>query len=180
MRAVYTIGHSTRSLDEFVALLAGPPVAGIADVRRFPSSRRHPHFGGPALAGALAERGIEYRHFLGLGGFRLPRSGSPHITWKVAAFRGYADYMETEEFAESLRGLEGWATKAAVALMCAEADPSHCHRQLIADALTRDGFAVWHILEPGRTPRHTLTLGVRVENGRLIYDGGAALDLPGV
>jgi uncharacterized protein (DUF488 family) len=180
MRSVYTIGHSNRSPEAFRTLLAGPSVTGVADVRRFPSSRRLPHFEGPALARELAARGIEYRHFPALGGFRLRRADSRHVAWKNDAFRGYADYMETDEFEESLRALEAWAHQATVAVMCAEADARHCHRQLIADALVRDGFAVRHIVEAGRIDTHTLTPGVRLQSGRLIYDAGAALGLPGL
>jgi uncharacterized protein (DUF488 family) len=179
---LFTIGHSTRGLEEFLALLAASGVGRLADVRRFPGSRRHPHFAREALAVALATRGIAYRHFPGLGGRRRARRDSPHLAWEVEGFRGYADHMEGAEFGASLAELEAWAAEepaAAVCVMCAEAHPSQCHRRLLADALVRDGFRVVHILAPGRSAEHALTPFARREGPRIVYDGGTLPLEPG-
>jgi len=169
---IYTIGHSTRTFDEFTELLRAAGVRAVADVRRFPASRRHPHFAKDALAAALAEEGIAYQHFPDLGGFRGRRTDSPHTAWRNEMFRSYADHMESPAFAQALDGLEAWAGEIAVAVMCAEAVPFRCHRQLLADALIRDGFEVIDILGPGSVQRRTMTPFARVEGGRIIYDGG--------
>jgi uncharacterized protein (DUF488 family) len=146
-------------------------------VRRFPASRRHPHFASTYLAPALNAHDISYRHFEALGGRRSVRKDSRHGAWRVAGFRGYADHMETPEFQEGLNALMCWARDEATAIMCAEALPFRCHRQLLADALSVHGFQVLHILGPGRTQPHRLPPFARIEGNQLIYDAGI-LDLP--
>jgi uncharacterized protein (DUF488 family) len=168
---MWTIGHSTRSLRELIALLGEHRVARLADVRRIPRSRRHPHFDAEALARDLPAAGIAYVHASGLGGFRTPRADSVNTAWRTPAFRGYADYMQTPEFATHLDALVLAAATVPTAVMCAEALPSRCHRALLADALLVRGLEVRHILGPGRVETHTLTPDARVLDGRLSYPG---------
>ena len=150
-RTVYTIGHSTRTLEQFVALLREHGVELLVDVRRFPGSRRHPQFGAEALAAGLAAAGIGYRHAEALGGRRTSESGaaSPNGAWRNAAFRAYADYMATDAFRAALDELIADAGRGTVAVMCAEAVPWRCHRRLITDALIARGVAVADIVGPG-------------------------------
>ncbi len=166
---VFTVGHSSRALEEFIALLRAHGVEQVVDVRRFPASRRHPHFNGPALAAALAAVGMGYRHLPELGGRRAPRPDSIHTAWKDAGFRGYADHMETPAFEAALEAVVREAVQVQIALMCAEALPWRCHRRLIADALLVRGIPVEHILDFRRRERHRLTPWARVEGTRLIY-----------
>ena len=168
---IYTIGHSTRSFDELVALLRAHGVTQLADVRTVPKSRRHPHFSQDALVRALPDAGVSYRHFPGLGGLRKPRPDSRNTAWHHSAFRGYADHMETPAFVQSLDELIAWAGGGATAVMCAEAVWWQCHRQLIADALLVRGDEVRHIMTAGAAPPHKLTAFARVEYGRLSYPG---------
>jgi uncharacterized protein (DUF488 family) len=167
---LFTVGHSTRALDDFLALLAEQGVRLLVDVRRFPSSRRHPHFSGPALAAALQAKGIAYRHEPDLGGRRAPRPDSVNLGWRNEGFRGYADHMADPAFGAALARLR--AEPGPVAVMCAEAVPWRCHRQLIADALVARGIDVRHILGPGRAEEHRLTPGARIEpGGGVAYPG---------
>lgn len=146
----------------------------LTDVRRFPASRRHPQFSRDALAASLTENGIRYVHEPDLGGRRAARPGSPHTAWRVEAFRGYADHMETPEFKAALDRLIGRAARETVAILCAEAVPWRCHRRLISDALVAHGLTVLHILGPGRTEPHELDPNARVFPGcRLLYAGPA-------
>jgi uncharacterized protein (DUF488 family) len=168
---MWTIGHSTRSLAELVALLREHHVTRLVDVRRLPHSKRHPQFDAAALARDLPAAGIDYRHFPSLGGFRRPREDSVNTAWRTPAFRGYADYMLTTEFAAHLEALRTESTTAPTAIMCAEALPARCHRSLLADALLVRGVAVRHILGPARAAAHTLTPEARVIDGRLSYPG---------
>ena len=175
MAVVHTVGHSTRSAEELLALLAGHEIGGLVDVRRFPASRRHPQFSRDALEAALAAAGIAYRHEPDLGGRRTPSPTSPHTSWRVAAFRGYADHMETPEFAAALARLIGLAEGQRVAILCAEAVPWRCHRRLIADALVARGLEVRHVIGRGAASPHALDANARVlAGGRLLYDGGGA------
>jgi uncharacterized protein (DUF488 family) len=175
---IYTIGHSTRSADEFLELLNAHRIARLADVRTAPGSRRHPQFGREPLAGSLQAAGIAYRHFPGLGGLRKPRKDSWNTAWLNAGFRGYADYMETSAFAQALGDLIEWANGSLadpgaprVAVMCAEAVWWRCHRQLIADALVARGIPVAHILGPGPPTVHNLTSFARVDGPIVRYPG---------
>jgi uncharacterized protein (DUF488 family) len=166
----YTIGHSTRGIEEFVALLRENGVGLLVDVRRFPVSRRYPHFTADALAASLAAAGIAYQHERDLGGHREPRPGSPHTALRAAAFRGYADHMGTPVFRDALARLQVKAASEPTAVMCAEADPQRCHRQLLADALVARGARVLHILGPGRLEAHVLHPAARVSpDGAVVY-----------
>jgi uncharacterized protein (DUF488 family) len=166
---IHTVGHSTLERDELVALLRTHGVDAIADVRRFPGSRRLPHFNAEALRVALPADGIAYDHFEELGGRRSRVPGSPNAGWDNAAFQGYADHMASEEFARGLERLEAWAAQRRVALMCAEAPWWRCHRRLLADALVVRDVPVRHILGPDRAAEHELTEFAEVEGGRLTY-----------
>jgi uncharacterized protein (DUF488 family) len=169
--ALFTIGHSTRSLDELVGLLREHDVTLLADVRTAPGSRRMPHFTKAALATALPVRGIEYAHLLELGGLRRPRPDSPNAGWRNESFRGYADHMADVDFAAGVERLVGWSRDRDVAVMCAEAVPWRCHRSLIADALLVRGVGVTHVIGPARTQPATLTPFARVDDGRITYPG---------
>lgn len=167
---VITIGHSTRSLGEFLDLLRVAGVSVLVDVRIAPGSRRHPQFGKDALAAALAAAGIRYVHAPDLGGRRQGRADSPHVGWRNASFRAYADHMESPAFQEAIASVIATARSQTVALMCAEAVPWRCHRQLIADALVAHGLEVVHVIGPGESRPHALTPFARLEDGRIIYD----------
>jgi uncharacterized protein (DUF488 family) len=143
---VLTVGHSTRSAEELVAMLRAHGATVLVDVRRFPASRRYPHFNGPVLARALAAQAVGYVHEVDLGGHREPRPASVNLGWGVAAFRGYADHMETPAFQAALQRVIDLAAAGRPVVMCAEADPSRCHRQLLADALLARGIEVQHVL----------------------------------
>jgi uncharacterized protein (DUF488 family) len=175
---IFTIGHSTRALEDFLSLLKREGVTHLADVRAFPFSRRYPHFNGEQLAPALEQAGIGYSHWPGLGGRRKTRADSPNTAWRTASFRGYADYMDTPAFREQLNELKSVAAAGPTAIMCAEAVPWRCHRSLISDALTAQGVEVMHILDAGASP-HKLTSFARVENGTVRYDGVHEPDLFG-
>lgn len=144
---VFTIGHSTRTLVRFIELLRGAGVHGVLDVRRKPVSRRHPHFSRDRLAAALTAADIAYAHAEALGGHREPRADSHNLALRNAAFRGYADHMQTDAFASAVEELLHLAAERPTAVMCAEADPSNCHRSLLADALVARSIRVHHILE---------------------------------
>lgn len=166
---IWTIGHSTRSLEEFVGLLRSYDVEAIADVRSFPGSRKYPHFGREPLADALRQRGIAYAWHQALGGRRRPRPDSPHTVWRNASFRGYADYMDTPEFHEAVTVLLDQARERRTALMCAEAVWWRCHRSMIADYLCTQGIEVRHILDEGQLKPHPMTGPARIVAGRLTY-----------
>ena len=170
---LYTIGHSTRSLDELVALLRSAGVSILADIRTIPRSRRNPQFERDKLRAALRSRRIRYIHLPALGGLRHARPDSPNTGWRNASFRGYADYMLTDGFEGGLGELRALAARGTVALMCAEAVPWRCHRSLVADALTARGAEVEHITGSGRPRPHRLTPFARVEGARVTYPGGA-------
>ncbi len=156
---ILTVGHSTHPAERLVRLLGAHGVELVADVRRFPGSRRHPQFNADALASTLADAGIAYER-LGdeLGGRRRPRPGSRHTGWRVEAFRGYADHMETDQFAAGLERLEGLGRERRTAIMCAEGEWRRCHRRLISDALAARGWRVLHIRPDGRTEEHQPTV----------------------
>jgi uncharacterized protein (DUF488 family) len=176
-RRAFTIGHSTHALDAFCGLLERHGVRRVADVRRFPGSRRHPQFGADALAAGLAARGIGYAHLAALGGRRSVAPGSRNGGWENAAFRGYADHMATASFAAGLAELEALAAAEPTAVMCAEALWWQCHRRLVADALLARGWAVDHIGPDGRVAAHELTAFAVVADGSLTYPA-AQLRLP--
>jgi uncharacterized protein (DUF488 family) len=172
MLTVYTIGHSTRGLEEFIGLLGAHGVGSLVDVRHFPGSRRFPHFSGESLAAALPGRGIAYFHLPELGGRRRPAADSPNTAWRNGAFRGYADYMGTAEFGaglERLLEIAGGAATAPAAMMCAEAVWWRCHRGLIADVLKSRGHTVLHIEGMGPPKPHPYTSAARIVDGALSY-----------
>jgi uncharacterized protein (DUF488 family) len=166
---VYTVGHSTRSADEFVALVKAHAVTVLADVRTVRRSRHNPQFNGDALAAALSANAIRYAPFPGLGGFRKTTPDSPNGGWRNLSFRGYADYMQSAAFAEQLDALTALTREATVALMCAEAVPWRCHRSLIADALLVRGFDVREIASETKTTPHKLTPFARVDGTAIRY-----------
>lgn len=171
---IFTLGHSIRPIEELVALLREQAVELVLDVRRFPGSRRYPQYGQDALAAALAAAGISYRHEPDLGGRRSAVPDSPNTLWRNAQFRGYADHLATPPARAALDRLSAEAATHRMALLCAEAVPWRCHRQLIADALVARGIEVLHILAPGRAERHSINPGARVEpGGRIVYPAPA-------
>ncbi len=168
---ILTIGHSTRPVAEFVGLLLAHGVRRLVDVRTVPRSRHNPQFNRETLPALLAENGIGYCHMPGLGGLRRPRVDSPNRGWRNASFRGFADYMQTDEFAENVGTLLEMGKVERIAVMCAEAVPWRCHRSLIADALLARGAMVAHIMGKAAPVRHTLTPFARLEGGTLLYPG---------
>jgi uncharacterized protein (DUF488 family) len=171
---IFTIGHSTRTLEHLIAALAAAQIDCVADVRRFPRSRRHPQFNLESLAQALPEAGIAYRHFEALGGRRgggaAALAASPNTLWREAPFRNYADYAETAEFHAAFDSLRALASERRVAVMCAEAVWWRCHRRIIADYLLAGGAEVVHILDKGKLEPARLTEGAQARaDGTILY-----------
>lgn len=164
-----TIGHSTLPAAAFLAMLTAQRVELVADVRRFPVSRRYPQFNRQALAEMLASHGFAYLHFAELGGRREPKPDSPNTAWREAGFRGYADYMEAAEFSRGIARLLEAARPRSTAIMCAEKSWRNCHRGLIADHLRASGIEVIHILDAATTESHPWTAPARLIGGRLTY-----------
>jgi uncharacterized protein (DUF488 family) len=171
MMKIWTVGHSTRSGEEFVQILRAHEVEVLVDVRTYPGSRRYPQFNKAELADSLNKNRIEYKHEPRLGGRRTPRPDSHNTAWRNAQFRGYADHMETEEFKNGVRELLELASSKRVAVMCAEAVWWRCHRSLIADYLKAAGHEVIHIIDEQKTEEHPFTSAARVIDGRLSYRG---------
>ena len=169
MHVIYTIGHSTRSREEFLAILKVHAIKLIADVRTIPKSRRNPQYDGNAIAMSLSENGIDYEHIQKLGGLRRPKRGSPNMGWENDSFRGFADYMQTADFKEGLEALIAVARKKKTAIMCAEAVPWRCHRSLIGDALLVRGITVIDIMSSSSTKDHTLTPWAKVIGTDITY-----------
>jgi uncharacterized protein (DUF488 family) len=166
---ILTVGHSTRPLEEFLALLVGHGVTQLVDIRSIPRSRHNPQYDRTRLPRSLEDLGIHYVHMPGLGGRRRARPDSINTAWRNASFRGYADYLQTPEFAESLDALLRLAAVAPTAIMCAEAVPWRCHRSLVSDALLARGARVEEIVNPAATRPHTLTPWAKVEGARVTY-----------
>ena len=166
---IWTLGHSSLSIEDFLERLECYEIAAIADVRRFPGSRRQPQYSRDAFARSLSEHGIVYRWFEALGGRRRPSPDSPNSAWRNTSFRGYADYMATEEFRQAFEQLLGFAREQRTALMCAEVLWWRCHRALVSDLLRVRGVQVIHILDLGKTIEHPFTSPARVLQGRLTY-----------
>src|SRR5687768_11439410 len=166
---IWTIGHSTLPLQVFLDLLAGYSIQALADVRRFPGSKRHPHFAHDALSACLEAEGITYRWLPALGGRRRPRPDSPNTAWRNASFRGYADHLGSAEFAGGLDELLELSAKLRTTMMCAEAVWWRCHRALIADVLRVRGIEVLHILDATHCALHPYTSPARIVDGRLSY-----------
>ena len=171
MRAIFTIGHSTRPIDEFLELLRTNGVEQLVDIRTVPRSRRNPQFDRDSLPATLGHAAIAYVHMPELGGLRHPRADSPNSAWRNDSFRGYADYMQTPEFASAIEKLIEIAGAKPTAIMCAEAVPWRCHRSLVADALTARGIPVEDIISGARRQVHKLTPFARVEGPRIWYPG---------
>lgn len=169
--SVWTIGHSTRPIDEFVAALESFSIGTLVDVRTHPGSRRYPQFNKPNLAASLAGVEIEYRHSPDLGGRRRAKPDSVNMAWRNEMFRGYADHMETEEFREGANRLVELASESRTAIMCAEAVWWKCHRSLIGDYLKAKGVTVLHIVGEGKAEEHPFTSAARIVNGELSYRG---------
>lgn len=176
MNPVFTVGHSNHPLEKFLHILRSHAIATVADVRRFPVSRKWPHFDAAALAASLSEAGVAYAPMTDLGGRRKPRGDSPHTAWRVEAFRGYADFMDTPEFRSSLDRLVALTQSAPTAVMCAEALPWRCHRSLLADALLARGIPVREIFNDREARDRRLPGFARLDGERVIYDVGE-LDL---
>ena len=169
-KSIWTIGHSTRTLDGFIAMLKSFEIELVADIRSFPGSRRYPHFNKEALIISLPENNIEYTHLVKLGGRKKPHNDSHNTGWRVAAFRGYADYMETENFNDGINNLEFLGTKKRVAYMCSEAVWWRCHRSLVSDYLKFNGWTVMHIMGLGKAEEHPYTKPAIIEGDKLLYN----------
>jgi len=166
---LWTIGHSTRTWETFVAMLDEARIEVLADVRRYPGSRRHPQFAAPAMAQSLPAAGIEFVPMPDLGGRRAPRKDSPNTAWRNMHFRGYADYMDTDEYRDASDRLVTLAARRRTAVMCAEAMWWQCHRSLIADDFKAHGWTVVHLMQPGRSQEHPYTGAARIVDGKLDY-----------
>ena len=166
---IFTIGHSTRSVEDFLQLLKECNISQVVDIRTIPRSRHNPQYNIEALPHTLSQAGISYRHMAGLGGLRHAHRDSPNPGWRNASFRGFADYMQTAEFKENVQVLIDLAGKEIITLMCAEAVPWRCHRSLIADALLIRGMKVEHILNHRSRRTHLLTPWAQVTGDEIIY-----------
>ncbi len=173
---ILTIGHSTRPLDEFIGLLLAHRVTRLVDVRTVPRSRHNPQFNRDTLPETLASEEIGYTHMPGLGGLRYCRADSPNKGWRTGGFRGFADYMQTDEFAGNIEKLMELGEHERIAVMCAEAVPWRCHRSLIADALLARGVGVVHIMGKTSVIAHALTQFARVDGIRVTYPAGEEAD----
>lgn len=177
-RAIFTVGHSTYPLDTFVRMLKAHGVTTVADVRRYPRSRKFPHFNDETLAAELPRRGLRYAPFPALGGRRRPAKDSPNMGWRSEGFRGYADYMVTPVFGSALEELMVTAAEAPTAIMCAEAVPWRCHRSLISDALVVRGWRVMDITGQNAASPHELTDFAKVEGTQIRYPATGAASPP--
>jgi len=167
---IFSIGHSTRPLAQFVALLRAYSIHTLVDIRSIPRSRRNPQYDQVALQQAIQADGLVYKHLAALGGHRRTREDSPNAGWRNPAFRGYADYMQTEAFEQGLcELLEVNRVAGPIAMMCSEAVPWRCHRSMVADALVARGTSVLHILGPSRARAHRLNPIARIEGAVLSY-----------
>lgn len=168
-KSVYTVGHSTRSLRDFILLLKAYGIEQLVDVRTIPRSRKNPQFNKDTLPSRLRRSHITYKHLKELGGLRHSQTDSPNRGWRNSSFRGFADYMQTPEFRSNLKYLIDTAKTSRTAIMCAEALPWRCHRSLIADALTVRKIHVYHIMSPTNLRPHTITNFARVRGTRITY-----------
>lgn len=168
-RTIWTIGHSTRPLEEFVSLLVTHDIQLLVDIRSFPGSRRYPHFNKESLMLSLPRHGIQYEHMPRLGGRRKPERNSANDAWRHPSFRGYADYMESTEFQEQVADLERLALGTNTAYICSEAPWWKCHRALVSDYLKVKDWQVLHIMEKGKLTEHPFTSPARPVQGKLFY-----------
>jgi uncharacterized protein (DUF488 family) len=169
MKEVWTIGHSTRSIEQFISLLESFDIRMVVDVRHFPGSRRYPHFNKDILQQSLSAHKIGYKHLPDLGGRRKPLPDSINTAWRHSAFRGYADHMQTQEFSHALKELESISMHQPTAYMCSEAVWWSCHRSLISDVLKLKGWMVWHIMDTAKATEHPYTKPARIVDGKLLY-----------
>jgi uncharacterized protein (DUF488 family) len=169
--SIWTVGHSTLSIQDFITQLRSIEIELLADVRSYPGSRRYPHFNRENLSSSLAEAAIDYEHLRELGGRRRARPDSPNLAWRNESFRGYADYMETNEFRAGIERLLAMAEQKRVAIMCSEAVWWRCHRSMISDYVKVKGIEVLHIMGEGKSEPHPFTAAARVVDGELSYRG---------
>jgi uncharacterized protein (DUF488 family) len=167
MKTIWTVGHSTHSLEEFIKILKSFDIDVLVDIRTHPGSRKFPHFNKEQLSESLKQCGIVYEHLPALGGRRKPKKDSANTVWKNLSFRGYADYMETEEFASGIQRLTDLAQQSRVAYMCSEAVWWRCHRALVSDYLKKKGWQVCHILKESKSEEHPFTAPARAGQGSL-------------
>jgi uncharacterized protein (DUF488 family) len=169
-KAIWTVGHSTRPIQEFIAILESFLIELLIDVRSYPGSRKYPQFNIENLSVSLQENGIEYIHMKELGGRRRPKKNSKNTAWKNDAFKGYADYMETEDFKNGMDKLAGFALTKRSSIMCAEALWWRCHRSLLSDYLKLNGWNVHHIMGINKSEEHRYTKPAKIRQGELFYD----------
>lgn len=169
-RVIFTIGHSTHPIEEFIVMLQSFDIKLLADIRTLPGSRKYPQFNQDELKASLAEAGIGYLHFPDLGGRRRPVAGSTNTAWRNKAFQGYADYMQTAEFKNAAARLEKLAEKQPTVYMCSEAVWWRCHRSLVSDYLKLRGWLVMHIMAVGKAQEHPYSSPARTDQGKLFYD----------
>lgn len=169
MKTIWTIGHSTRTLEEFLHLLKTFKIELLVDVRHYPGSRKFPQYNKESMSVSLPENGFEYKHIVELGGRRKVDPDSKNDGWRLASFRGYADYMETQEFKSALNDLQNLASEKRTAIMCAEAVWWSCHRSMISDALKVKGWNVLHIMSEKTATKHPYTAPAKVVDGKLNY-----------
>lgn len=174
--AIYTIGHSTHGVNEFIGMLQSFGITSLVDIRRFPGSRRLPQFNKENLAAALQQNGISYSHLEDLGGRRPPQKHSKNTRWRNESFRGYADYMETKDFEKSVTKLEEIALKQPTAYMCSEAVWWRCHRSMVSDYLKAKGWKVLHIMGEGKAEEHPYTSPARIVGDRVFYSEQTLFD----
>jgi uncharacterized protein (DUF488 family) len=166
---IWTIGHSTRSPEEFLSILKSFNIEVLIDIRTFPGSRRYPHFNKESLSESLAQNGIHYLHFIELGGRRKPLPDSVNTAWRHPSFRGYADHMQTPEFLKAISELQDIASSKRVAYMCSESMWWKCHRALVSDYLKAKGWNVQHIMDVNKSSEHPYTSPARAVQGNLFY-----------
>ena len=172
-RIVWTIGHSTRTLEKLIEMLHSFKIEMVADIRSYPGSRRYPQFNKESLEVSLPENNIQYVHLKKLGGRRKVNPDSKNTAWRHVAFRGYADYMETEDFKEGIQELEKISLQQRTAFMCSEAVWWRCHRSMVSDYLKAHGWKVMHIMDVGKEEEHPYTAPAKVVNGELTYKANA-------
>ena len=175
-KILFTIGHSTREIAEFLQMLKNFKIKCLVDVRRFPSSRKFPVYNQDSLQQTLLDHGVEYIHLEALGGRRAAKKDSPNSAWKHPSFRGYADYMETPEFCTAVKELEKIALEKTTAIMCSEAVFWRCHRSMISDFLKSEGFKVFHIMSLTKLTEHPYTAPAHIQDGHLTYRQKSAED----
>ena len=174
-KLIWTIGHSTRTIEHFVSMLRSFQIEIVADIRSFPGSKRYPHFNKEALEISLPDNGIGYLPIKKLGGRRPVNANSKNTAWKHPAFRGYADYMKTDDFEQGVQQLEELASNKRTAYMCSEAVWWRCHRSLVSDYLKLNGWMVYHIMEIGKAAEHPYTKPAKIVDGKLSYEDNGLL-----